>query len=195
MMNNLTETVSDYVKSFLTENLSDQITFHRIEHTETVVNAVIEIGLQENLSDEEMEIVTVSAWFHDCGYAKTYIRHEDESKKTAKTFLESSGCTLHFIDAVLNCIDATKYPQNPLSLIEKVICDADMYHLTSPNYPKYETALRREFEKYLGLNYTDEEWKIKNCNFFREHIYHTDYAQKSLSQFKEVNLQLMNCQK
>jgi predicted metal-dependent HD superfamily phosphohydrolase len=194
-MNNLIEAVSNYVKIFLEENLSDQIKFHTIEHTKMVVEAVKEIGTYEHLSETEMETVIISAWFHDCGYAKTYIRHEDESKKIAKNFLENLGCELNFIDTVLNCIDATKYPQNPLCLVEKVLCDADMYHLTSPNYAKYEKTLRQEFEKYLGLIYTDEEWEIKNCNFFREHIYHTEYGQKILSRFKEVNLQIMKCQK
>ncbi|MCU7616642.1 HD domain-containing protein [Chryseobacterium sp. PBS4-4] len=194
-MNNLIEAVSNYVKLFLEENLSDQIKFHTIEHTKMVVNAVKAIGIHENLPVHEMETVIISAWFHDCGYAKTYIRHEDESKKIAKSFLGKFGCESYFIDTVLKCIDATKYPQNPLCLVEKILCDADMYHLTSPNYPKYEKALRQEFEKYLGLIYNDENWKIKNCNFFREHVYHTEYGQKVLSRFKEVNLKLMNCQK
>lgn len=44
-MNNLVEAVSNYVKLFLSENLSDQLTFHNIKHTYDVVDAVREIGL------------------------------------------------------------------------------------------------------------------------------------------------------
>ncbi|MGG5207681.1 HD domain-containing protein [Chryseobacterium sp. MIQD13] len=189
-MKNLLEAVSNYMILFLSENLSDQLSFHNIGHTYEVVGAVREIGSQMHLSEEEMNILQVSAWFHDCGYANTYTGHEDESKRTAKNFLENSGCSRDFIEAVLKCIESTKYPPNPASLLEKVMCDADMYHLTQTDYPKYSKAIRQEFETYLGLVYTDEEWQAKNCNFLIEHQYFTDYGQKILSRFKNVNIQL-----
>ena len=192
-MDNLVEAVSNYVILFLSENLSDRLSFHSIDHTYDVVGAAQEIGVQSNLSEEEMLVLQVAAWFHDCGYANTYIGHEDESKKIAKNFLESFGCEKEFIETVLSCIESTKYPPKPSCLIEKVMCDADMYHLTQPTYPKYEKAIRQEFEKYLRLAYTDEEWLVKNCNFLKDHEYYTDYGKKILTKFKEVNIQLMNC--
>jgi predicted metal-dependent HD superfamily phosphohydrolase len=192
-MNNLIEAVSSYVILFLSENLSENLSFHSIGHTYDVVGAAREIGVQSNLSEEEMTVLQTAAWFHDCGYANMYIGHEEESKKIAESFLQNCGCKRDFIEAVLSCIDSTKYPPKPSSLLERVICDADMYHLTRPNYPKYEKALRQEFEKYLELIYTDEEWLKKNCNFFKDHEYYTDYGQKILSKFKKINIQLMNC--
>lgn len=193
IMGNLLEAVSSYVILFLSENLSENLSFHSIGHTYDVVGAAREIGIQSNLSEQEMLVLQVAAWFHDCGYANVYMGHEEESKKIAKNFLENFGCEENFINDVLGCIDSTKYPPKPSSLIEKVLCDADLYHLTRPNYPKYETALRQEFEKYCSLIYTDEEWQANNCNFFKEHEYYTDYGQKILTKFKEVNFQLINC--
>ncbi|MFY7816175.1 MAG: HD domain-containing protein [Chryseobacterium taeanense] len=190
-MDNLVEAVSSYVTLFLSENLSEDFSFHCMGHTYDVVNAVREIGAQSNLSEEEMLILKVAAWFHDCGYVNLYIGHEEESKKIAQNFLENFGCEKDFIDAVLSCIASTKYPPKPSSLLEKVLCDADLYHLTLPNYSKYEKALRQEFEKYLGLIYTDEEWLEKNLSFLKNHEYYTDYGQKVLAKFKEVNIQLM----
>ncbi|KFF11112.1 hypothetical protein IW15_18345 [Chryseobacterium soli] len=192
-MENIIEAVSRYVVVFLSENLSEHLSFHNIEHTYDVVRAAGEIGMQCSFSQEEMQIVQVAAWFHDCGYVNAYIGHEQESKKIAKAFLESYGCKESFIEAVLCCIESTKYPQNPSSLTEKVVCDADLYHLTKPSYAKYERALRKEFEKYLGLCYTNEEWQKENCNFLTHHQFHTDYGRKILAKFKEVNLQFLNC--
>jgi predicted metal-dependent HD superfamily phosphohydrolase len=191
-MNNLVEAVSSYVILFLSENLSENLSFHSIGHTYDVVGAAREIGTESNLLEEEMLILQVAAWFHDCGYANAYIGHEEESKKIALNFLENFGCEKKIIDPVLTCIESTKFPPQPSSLIEKVMCDADMYHLTRPNYPKYEKAIRQEFEKYLNLIYTDEDWTIKNFNFLMAHQYYTDYGQKVLSRFKDVNLQLLN---
>lgn len=191
-MDNLVEAVSRYVTIFLSEKLSDNLSFHSIGHTYDVVGAAREIGAQSNLSEEEMLVVQIAAWFHDCGYVHAYRGHEEESKKIARNFLENFGCEEKFIKAVLNGINSTKYPPNPSSLIEKVLCDADLYHLTKPNYRTYEKALRQEFKIYLGLVYTDEEWRTENCSFLTDHTYYTDYGQKILSKFKEVNIQI-NC--
>ncbi|MDH6253849.1 putative metal-dependent HD superfamily phosphohydrolase [Chryseobacterium sp. H1D6B] len=191
-MDNLLETVSRYVISFLTENLSDKLTFHSINHTYEVVEAVKEIGMQSSLSAGEMRLLITAAWFHDCGYANTYIDHEEESKKIAENFLDTLTIEKDFIKGVLQCIESTKYSQKPSSLIEKILCDADFYHFTRTTYPKYEKAIRQELEIFLGLQYTDEEWSIKNCNFLNEHCYHTEYGTRVLAQFKEVNIQLVN---
>jgi HD superfamily phosphodiesterase len=193
-MNDLVEAVSSYVILFLSENLSNELVFHNINHTYEVVAVAREIGSQCYLSDNEMLALEVAAWFHDCGYANTYLGHENESKKIAEDFLENYGCENGFISSVLNCIESTKYPPKPSSLIEKVLCDADLYHLTRANYPKYEKALRREFEIFLKLIYTDEEWLKKNCWFLSEHTYYTDFGEKVLSKFKETNIQ-MHCPK
>ncbi|MGX5690283.1 hypothetical protein [Arcticibacter tournemirensis] len=107
-----------------------------------------------------MTTLMVAAWFHDCGYAHTYIGHEEESKKEAISCLEKRGCDPAFICSVLDCIEATKFPQNPRSTVERVLCDADIYHFTKVSYPQYAKAIRSEFETYLSRTYTDEEWLV-----------------------------------
>jgi len=191
-MNILLQAVRDNVILFLTENLSPQLTFHNITHTYEVVAAVREIARENTLSDDDFCALEIAAWFHDCGYAICYKGHEEESKRIAKNFLENFNCDASFIDTVLKCIEATKYPQNPVSEIEKIICDADMFHLTRTNYNQYEKALRLEFEKFIGLTFTDEEWKIKNLAFLQNQQYFTLYGQSVLKRFKDVNIQLIN---
>ncbi len=191
-MDNLLQVVRDYVILFLTENLSQQLTFHNITHTYEVVSAVREIARENTLSDEEFCALEIAAWFHDCGYASCYKGHEEESKRIAKNFLENSNCDKSFIEKVLKCIDSTKYPQNPVSDMEKILCDADMFHLTRTNYYQYEKALRLEFEKFLGLTFTDEEWQMENHIFLQHQHYFTSYGQDVLEKFKDVNILLMN---
>jgi len=191
-MDNLLQAVRDYVIVFLTENLSQQLTFHNINHTYEVVSAVREIAGENTLSDEDLCALEIAAWFHDCGYAFCYKGHEEESNRIAKNFLENFNCDASFIDKVLKCIESTKYPQNPVSNIEKVICDADMFHLTRTNYHMYEKALRLEFEKFLGLTFTDEEWQMENHIFLQHQHYFTSYGKDVLEKFKDVNIQLMN---
>lgn len=191
-MNNLLQEIKEYVVVLLTDNLSEELTFHNLGHTFEVVEAVQKIIGQTALSEEDSLIVQTAAWFHDCGYAICYKGHEEESKRIAKEFLENFGCKKVFIERVLQCIESTKFPQHPVSDIEKIICDADMFHLTRTNYYQYEKALRLEFEKYLGLIFTNEEWKMENNDFLRNHQYFTEYGQNILTKFKEVNVRLVN---
>lgn len=191
-MDNLLQAVRDYVILFLTQNLSQQLSFHNINHTYEVVSAVREIARENTLCDEDLCALEIAAWFRDCGYASCYKGHEEESKRIAKNFLENFNCDKSFIDKVLKCIDSTKYPQNPTSEIEEILCDADIFHLTRTNYYQYEKALRLEFEKFLGLNFTDEEWQMENYIFLQHQHYFTSYGQAVLEKFKDVNIQLMN---
>ncbi|MBB4805400.1 putative metal-dependent HD superfamily phosphohydrolase [Chryseobacterium defluvii] len=191
-MENLIEQVKEYAIAFLTHHLPDNLHFHTVSHTIEAVEAAIEIGRQSNLTEEEMLTVETAAWFHDCGYTKKYIGHEQESKRIAAEFLEKLGCRNSFIETVLKCIDATRFPQNPGSIEEKVLCDADLYHFARINYPEYEKAIRLEFETCLGRYYTDQEWSAENYHVLTHHHYHTDYGKKILTKFKKVNIQLIN---
>lgn len=190
-MNFILNETEKYVQSFLKDNLSEKLLFHNINHTYEVVEAVKEIRMTCNLSSEEMTIVEIAAWFHDCGYAHAYLGHEEESKKIAKAFLESLKWDSANIASVLKCIDATKFPQYPNSLIDKILCDADMYHFTRASYLKYEKALRFEFEVFLGLTFTNKQWDNENICVMDGHIYKTEYGKQVLTKFKDINLQLL----
>lgn len=193
-MNNsdLIKSVSNFVTQFLIENLSHYFYFHNLQHTKEVVAAANEIAAQHHLSEEECTILLTAAWFHDCGYTVTYIGHEEKSKKIATNFLKDFGCDETFINSVLNCIEATKFPQRANSLLEEILCDADLYHFTKPNYPAYEQALRKEFEIHLGKNYTDEQWQKENYSLLAEHSYYTNYGKKVMEKYKAATLQLLN---
>lgn len=193
MITDLLNQVQDYVIGMLTKELPVNLTFHNLAHTRQVVVAATEIGVQSGLPREEMLIVQTAAWFHDCGYTKVYIGHEGESVKMAIGFLEEQACKKEFIEAVCKCIAATQFPNHPESLMEEVLCDADFYHLTRPNYPEYERAIRNEFKIFLGLSYSDEEWRASNCITLMNHHYFTEYGRAVLRKFKDLNLQLLGC--
>lgn len=178
-----------YVFELLSSKLPVDFSFHNVEHTQDVVKAAIEIARQCNFVPEQLEIVTLAAWFHDSGYTSTYINHEDSSKRIAAEFLDGHDYPKECTDRVLSCIEATRFPQNPKTPEEKVLADADLYHFTKPDYPDYEQRLRDEFEIYLGKTYTDMEWAETNYALLKSHSYYTAYGKNILQQFKEVNIE------
>lgn len=183
------DAVKNHVSKFLKVNLSPDLTFHNADHTFEVVRASREISLEHDLSDEQRNHIEIAAWFHDCGYSQLYTDHETLSKSLARDFLQDHQYLEDAIKKVLECIEATRYPQNPQSIEAKIICDADLYHFTRPDYHRYENALRLELETYFDNQYSDIEWARTNCLMLETHEYFTDYGKETLQKFKDINME------
>lgn len=168
------------------EQMSTCLFFHTFNHTLEVLEACKEIGLHANLSPVEQEIVWIAACFHDTGYRHIYMGHEEESKRIAYQFLTSLRYGTEKTERVLGCIEATKIPQNPQTLIEQVLCDADLYHLSSRDYKQKEGQLRKEWECVFNKIYTDQEWDRGNLKFLAEHHYFTLYGKNVLEPRKQI---------
>lgn len=186
-MDQLITDIKIYVTEILTRDLPQGMQFHNIRHTIDVVEASTEIGANMSVSANEMRTLLAAAWFHDTGYIRWYIGHEAESGILAAEFLRGKGCASDFITEVLKCIHATMIPQRPETLLQKIMCDADLHHFTKSAYPDYANALRSEFDTFLGLSYTDLDWHRHNLKTLEEHRYFSGYGRDVLSRFKKVN--------
>jgi hypothetical protein len=69
-----------------------------------------------------------------------------------------------------------------------VLCDADFYHFSRPDYSKFEKSLRKEWETCLNLFYTDEQWNALNLEMLTTHEYFTAYGRTVLQQRKQENI-------
>lgn len=177
-----------YVELFLKENLSNGIYYHDLEHTQEVVDASKEIGIASNLSNDELETVLIAAWFHDTGYYKGMKDHEANSRDVADKFLKQEGAGKEKIDAVGGCIMATKIPQNPSNLMEEVLCDADLYHVSTREFFKKSELLRKEFSLVFPDEIQLDEWFKNSIKFLKNHSFFTSYAKEKLLPAKKENL-------
>ena len=161
--------------------------FHNLHHTLTVLEGAGRIGRAENLTEEELELVLLAAVFHDLGHIECYKGHEEASMRLAKEWLSEQNYPEDKINIVLGCIGATKIPQNPTHILEQVLCDADLIHLSFESYPIYREMLRSEWEKEFEFSYSDEEWIASNNTFLQSHSYFTKYGQETL-ELKKVQM-------
>ena len=152
------------------------------------MNGVKRIGKAEGLSKDELFILELAAFLHDVGYTEKYWGHEEESARIAAEFLGANGLGLEKIALVKKCIVATKFSQHPVSKLEQVICDADFYHFSLPDYQDYASRLKTEWETNLDLFYTDVEWDELNLKMLSAHVYFTDYGENILQQKKALNI-------
>ena len=117
----LVQEAVNYVTKFLADNLSDNFKFHTIYHTKYVVENAEFIGKKSGISDDEINVVKLCAWFHDVGYTIDPGNHEQESVKIATEFLISKGIDESIINQVENCILATRIPQQPKDLLSQIV--------------------------------------------------------------------------
>jgi len=188
MKSELLDKVEEFATAQLKSRLSPTLYFHNLRHTREVVEATLEIGKHSDLTEIELETVTIAAWFHDVGYCKIYKGHEVESANNAFVFLSIMGMDKLRIEQIISCILATRMPQKPTSILEKVICDADFYHFSRHDYQQHEQALKKEWEIALGLNYTKVQWTKLNYTMLKEHTYWTPYGKTVLQIKKEANI-------
>lgn len=179
-----------YIARLFASRLPGNLVFHNFHHTVNVVRGVKDIGRHLQLDAAQKEILLLAAWFHDSGHVVKYMGHEEESQQLAKVWLLKENFPKDKTAQVLACIAATCMPQRPKDLLQQVICDADLYHLSMGEYCHLQFQLREEWKRVLQKEYSDITWMEENLSFINEHQYFTEYGQSVLEKRKQKNLKL-----
>lgn len=186
--NSIIEKVKKHVRGILSNDLSNDITYHSIDHTEEVAASAMEIAEKQNMSEGDVEIIQIAAWFHDLGYVKGGDGHEASGARMAEQFLIKEGYALEKIRKVVGCIIATRMPQDPQNSLEKILCDADLMHLAGRDYFKKAELLHKEIEKTKACKISDRDWLKMNEEFLGKHCFFTEYAKKNYEPAVKENL-------
>ena len=180
--------VRRYATKLLAGELLSGYTFHELKHTSFVVSSCYELSIACKCSANDLASVLMAAWLHDVGYVGGRDNHEERGANMAMDFLSSVDCPFDVQVQVQKLILSTRLPTSPISILEEIICDADLSHLGAVSYPVWELRLREELEKVDGLIYSDEMWREKNITFFRNHSYYTEKAHRLWNYQKQRNL-------
>jgi predicted metal-dependent HD superfamily phosphohydrolase len=163
--------------------------YHNHTHTHTVVNAAREIGEKSGLEKKDLETVEIAAWLHDIGLTDGKAEgHEELGAEMARTFLLTQAVGEHRIEKITKCILATKMPQQPQTLLDEVLCDADLYHLSTDIYLEKAELLRQEFCIVKQGNINEKDWLAINIQFLKKHTYFTAYGRETLQPRQDKNL-------
>lgn len=177
-----------FIQAFFAENVPDKFVFHDFEHTVQTVAAVRTIAEGCQLAEHEINLLELATWFHDTGYSQGPEDHETRSCSNAERFL-TAKVSAEDLAQVLACIRATKVPQQPESLLEQIICDADLSHLGMEIYWDRTGKLRQEFVLTRNKIMSDQEWVDFELNFMLTHEYHTAVAQELFNKRKAKHIQ------
>lgn len=198
-MNNIVKSSSEFVSAYLKENLPSEFKYHNFDHAREVFEAVTELGNNSGLSNEELEIIQIAAWFHDTGFVKGYIGHEYKSVEIAKEFLNGISFPPQKIERITDIILMTELANMPYTLSEKIIRDADILHIALDDFFSKCLALKSEWENTGFKKLNEAEWLQTCLDFISKTTFFTDFAnskyesgrQKNISSLKEIIKELI----
>lgn len=187
----IVKSAKKFVEQLLTSQLAEGMAFHDWEHTQGVWKAAQSIAKAQGVKKEQRKLLEIAALFHDTGYTKTYVGHEEASIEIAKSFLLEHNLPGDQIADIGAMIKSTRMDVTPTTDLEKILCDADMSHVAGKNYFERIEGLRKEWVQFCDKSMTDEEWDLGNFNFLAHQDFHTTAGEKLFQAGKDKNLKKM----
>lgn len=174
------------VEELFRVNDKPYLLYHNINHTRNVVKRSQEIAAVYAVNNESLFVLLAAAWFHDTGHLfGSMDKHEEMSVYIMRMYLVDM-VDEQMLDNIGNCVMATNITAKPVTLIEKILCDADTYHFGTPEFHQTDPIVWLELEKRLGKNiYRKDE---KSLRLLELHTFYTHYCVTHLSKGKQENM-------
>ena len=184
----LQQEVEKYVGNYFRTHHDPRLVYHNLEHTQEVVNAAQQIANHYQINEQDFFTITVAAYFHDTGYFEDALKHEEKGAELADQFLSEHQVGAEVRDNVKSAILATKIPQNPKNQLDKILCDADLFHLGLPDFREKGKLMHKEVELIYDKKISKQDWRKRDIQFMESHRYQTDYVVLLLSDQKQANI-------
>lgn len=175
------------IEQFLLEHLPPHLHYHSIDHIRDVVDKCKLHGEREGLDVKQLGLLQTAAWLHDIGFIWDPPNHEERGCVFTREQLPNWGFSSDEIETICGLIMATKIPQSPKTIMEQVICDADLDYLGRDDFPHISALLYKEINEKSSLLLSD--WFNIQDKFFKTHHYFTRSANALRAEKKQQNYQ------
>jgi uncharacterized protein len=177
----------DNVMHRLRHDLNVKYLYHDCRHTQDVIRQCQEIGYREGITVEETAILKLAALYHDLGFLVQRANHESAGAEIFADEAKDSGISPEHMALIQRLILVTKIPQQPQTLLERIICDADLDYLGREDFPAIAEFLYLEL-KSCGEMSDRERWNEVQLHFLVAHAFHTESSSKLRSNGLEKNI-------
>jgi HD superfamily phosphodiesterase len=162
-----------FILAKLRAELSDRLKYHGLHHTLDVLKMASELCESEGVGEHDRVLVKTAALFHDAGFVKNkHAGHEDEGCALVRENLPGFGYNPADIECICGMIMATKIPQSPNSLLEQILCDADLDYLGREDFFAIGETLFEELHDYKLIG-DEQTWNRLQVSFLNAHRFHT----------------------
>lgn len=176
------------ILQLMDQSLDPTLHYHNTQHTVRVIEAVRWLCEAEKVDKPDACRLEAAALFHDTGYLRSYVDHEMHSCDLAREYLSREGVFLSDIECICGLIMATRFPHQPQSHLDQIICDADLSYLGEPDFFTVGTSLRYELISHGKLPEDEKSWILFQVRFLETHQYFTESYIKLRKPLKQVHL-------
>ncbi|MEO6850299.1 MAG: HD domain-containing protein [Mucilaginibacter sp.] len=180
----------NFILSKLQKELPAHLLYHSINHTTDVYRAAERIAKGEGITNDERKLLLTAASFHDSGFLKAREGHETESCNLARRYLPGYNYNAVEIELICGMIMATKLPQSPHTLLEEILCDADLDYLGRDDFFLLSNILFSELHTECLIK-GEREWNMEQAEFMGNHHYFTHTSVKTRQANKEHYIKLV----
>lgn len=177
-----------FIMKKLEKKLSPKLYYHSIEHTKDVTKAAERLAIMEGITDEGLFLLKSAATYHDAGFVEQYDHNEPIGVRMSREILPKYGYTDEQIEVIAGLIYATKIPHKPTTLLQEIICDADLDYLGREDFHEIADKLRLELREHGKID-SDRMWDEIQVKFLTQHQYFTDSAIKLRQKLKEKHIE------
>lgn len=162
-----------FILAKLREELSEQLVYHGLHHTLDVLKMATELCDHEGVGEHDRILVKTAALFHDAGFIKNkHSGHEAEGCILVWESLPQYGYKPEDIECICGMIMSTKIPQSPKTLLEEILCDADLDYLGRDDFFAIGETLFEELQTY-DLIGNEQAWNRLQVSFLNAHQFYT----------------------
>lgn len=172
----------------LNSKLSKDLHYHGVHHTLDALKTCKVYLKHNDISAHDAKLLRLGVLLHDIGFTETTDEHEQKSSEIAMRLLSAHDFSAEDIAVINGLILTTKIPQQPKTLLEKIICDVDLDYLGRPDFYEISNQLFREL-KALSIIHDINHWNKVQIKFLEAHSYHTDFAIKNRQPQKELRIE------
>ena len=188
-MSDLFTSIKQPILSRLENELDPRLGYHNITHTLDVLEQAEILAKQEKVTGKhDLLLLKTAAVFHDSGFLFVYKNHEEKGCEIASETLKNIF-SKNDIKKVCGMIMATKIPQTPNTLLEQIICDADLDYLGRNDF---EPISRNLYKEFIIFKIIPEEiiWDHIQIKFFESHHYFTgsSISKRNGEKLKHLNI-------
>jgi Family of unknown function (DUF5706) len=169
------------------DKADDRLFYHNLAHTGRLLESVNRMNDHFKLDDKNYFIVYATLWLYDLEQISS-----DNGEMKTTTLSDGLLDSLEMNDAereeIKNCILAAKGLRQPVTLNEKIVCDAVSFYLGSPYFSEYNKLRRKEAEAMTSEKIKGGVWRSRTVSLLQNHQFQTSFCQDLLNKTKEENL-------
>jgi len=172
----------------LNSELSEKLFYHGVHHTMDVLKVCNDYLRRLKINGRDAKLLRIGALLHDIGFTVSNNDHEEHGVVIAKRLMKEYGFSTNDFQIVKGLILATRIPQAPKTLLEEILCDADLDYLGKKNFQPISNYLYKELQAYDIIS-DKNSWNMIQIKFLEAHSYHTDFAKKNRQPEKEKRIE------